>query len=141
MLILEDHLPGIRKERYVPSRIIVHSDGGEDRVTTIDISHVTLSGLDGKMERQNTEELEERVQLKWSYPLERIVNKSTANKDERRVVVYVNPDDFDLHFPSAALRNRFLDIISPYMPTELEEEKKESIEVIDPLVFQCPLIE
>ena len=116
----------------------MHSDGGEDRVTTIDISHITKCGgelNEGKMERQNTEELEERVQLKWSYPLERIVNKSTANKDERRVVVYVNPDDFDVHFPSAALRNRFLEIISPYMPTDLEDEKKESIEVSGIFVY------
>ena len=81
-------------------------------------------------QRQNTEELEERVQLKWSYPLERIVNKSTANKDDRRVVIYVNPDDFDLHFPSASLRNRFLDIISPYvMQPEQDDDKKDTIEV------------
>ena len=82
-------------------------------------------------QRQNTEELEERVQLKWSYPLERIVNKSTANKDDRRVVIYVNPDDFDLHFPSAALRNRFLDIISPYvMQADQDDDKKDTIEVL-----------
>ncbi|KAL5266117.1 hypothetical protein ACHWQZ_G006686 [Mnemiopsis leidyi] len=129
VLILEDHLPGIRKEKYVPSMIIVHSDGGEDHVTTIDITHIALPG-NSKMERQNTEELEERVQLKWSYPLERIVNKSTANKDDRRVVVYVNPDDFDLHFPSAVLRNRFLDIISPYvMQSDADDDKKDTIEL------------
>ncbi|XP_063676778.1 mitogen-activated protein kinase kinase kinase 15-like isoform X4 [Bolinopsis microptera] len=128
VLILEDHLPGIRKEKYVPSMIIVHTDGDEDGVTTIDITHIALPHA--KMERQNTEELEERVQLKWSYPLERIVNKSTANKDDRRVVIYVNPDDFDLHFPSAALRNRFLDIISPYvMQAEQDDDKKDTIEL------------
>lgn len=49
VLILEDHLPGIRKERYVPSRIIVHGDGDDGDSTTIDISHISLPGA-SKME-------------------------------------------------------------------------------------------
>ena len=46
VLILEDQVPGISncQEKYVPSNIIVHSDGGDEHVTSIDIYHVTQPG-------------------------------------------------------------------------------------------------
>ena len=46
MLILEDQVPGMSnsQEKYVPSNIIVHCDGGDEQVTTIDIYHVTMPG-------------------------------------------------------------------------------------------------